>query len=307
MGKALPPPLHPCSLPKDKRGLLALFARQSRKGRFQHLPDICRGRPSPGQGRRLRRLDRAGGLYGGANSSAIRQFLFDKCEFNWLFGLINTSRGWFKDVDIDRFAAFSAKANSYTRTVMTKFGLRGPEDLGREAVPIDADIIRNQAPDTYAIPDLRSSSELRTSLKMYAAHPAFGDLSAGPPTRRYQRELDMGTDRRLFTTAPEGLPVYEGRMIDQYDYRAKTYESGHGNSARWTDQPFGSEGKTIAPQWRVLRKDVPEKLGDRCDRFRIGFGDVANPRNVRSLVATSHPARDNLRAYCSHHCLRRGP
>jgi len=154
---------------------------------------------------------------------------------------------------------------------------------------MDAEVIRQLAPNTYAIPDLRNITALSTSQKMYAATPAFGDRSAAPPLRHYQAELHMGNDRDLFTTDPAGLPVYEGRMIDHFDHRAKTYESGHGNSAVWIERLFGDPMKAIVPQWRVLREKIPGKLGDRCDRFRIGFGDVANPRNERSFIATLIP------------------
>jgi hypothetical protein len=45
-----------------------------------------------------------------------------------------------------------------------------------------------------------------------------------------------------------------------------------------------------------LSESIPSKLGDRCDRFRIGFGDVANPRNERSFVSTLIPPG----AICGH-------
>jgi hypothetical protein len=230
-----------------------------------------------------------GGLYGGANASAIRHHLFNECELRNIFGLINTTRGWFPEVDIDRFAAFAAKRGGRTSTISTKFGLSGPEDLSRMAVEIEAEPIRQLAPDTYAIPDLRNTSELTTSRKMYASCPTFGDRSQGPPFRHYSREVDMGNDRELFTDDPSGLPVYEGRMIDHFDHRAKTYQSGHGNSAVWVEREFGDSAKAIVPQWRVLPEKIPEKLGERCSQFRIGFGDVANPRNQRSFTATLIP------------------
>ena len=34
---------------------------------------------------------------------------------------------------------------------------------------------------------------------------------------------------------------------------------------------------------------IPQKLGDRCDHYRIGFGEIANPRNERSFVAGQIP------------------
>ncbi|HWQ92356.1 MAG TPA: N-6 DNA methylase [Clostridia bacterium] len=230
-----------------------------------------------------------GGLYGGANASAIRKHLFDECELRHIFGLINTTRGWFEKVDIDRFAAFAAKRGGRTTRISTQFGLSSPEDLARPVVEIEAEPIRQLAPDTYAIPDLRNISELTTSRKMYAACPTFGDRVHGSPLRHYSAELHMGGNRDLFTDDPTGLPVYEGRMIDNFDHRAKTYQSGHGNSAVWIEREFGDPAKAIVPQWRVLREKIPAKLGNRCDQFRIGFGDVANPRNQRSFAATLIP------------------
>ena len=78
-------------------------------------------------------------------------------------------------------------------------------------------------------------------------------------------------------------------MIDHFDHRAKTYASGHGNSSVWNTREFGDPAKAIGPQWRVLRGNLPSKLGDRCDHFRVGFGDVANPRNERSFISTLIP------------------
>jgi hypothetical protein len=101
--------------------------------------------------------------------------------------------------------------------------------------------------------------------------------------------MDMGIDRGLFTTHPTGLPLYEGRMIDHYDHRAKIYVSGHGNSAVWQERLFRDPQKAVVPQWRVLPEKVPRKVGNRVYRYRIGFGDIANPRNERSFHATLIP------------------
>jgi len=230
-----------------------------------------------------------GGLYGGANASAIRHHLFDACQLVEILGLINTKRHWFPKVDIDRFAAYAARPGASTSQFRARFGLAEAADLARPAVLVPANLIRQQAPDTYAIPDLRNAFEMTVAAKMVASHPAFGDPDAGPPIRHFQTELHMGNDSGLFTTDPSGLPVYEGRMIDHFDHRAKSYVSGHGNSSRWEAHDFGDPAKAIVPQWRIARRDVPAKLGDRCDLYRIGFGDVANPRNERSFTAALIP------------------
>src|SRR5690606_14851058 len=95
----------------------------------------------------------------------------------------------------------------------------------------------------------------------------------------------------LFTKDPSGLPVYEGRMIDFYDHRAKAYISGAGRSSKWTDTiPFDSPDKRIAPQWYVHEKDLPAKLNESWRRYRIGWLDVANPKSdPRCLAGTVVP------------------
>lgn len=230
-----------------------------------------------------------GGIYGGANASAIRQFLMDKYQLLHLWGLSNTERGWFSDVDMSRFAAFAARRGGRTSTFLAQFGLMHPADLAREPVSIDADFLRHNAPDTYAIPDVRSAADLTVAAKMVNRYPPFGQTSNGPPIRHYQAELHMGNDRHRFTTDTTGLPLYEGRMIGQFDHRAKTYDSGHGNSSVWIERPFGDPLKAIVSQWTVRPEDVPAKLGDRCTRYRLCFRDVAQPRDVRSLIATLVP------------------
>ena len=61
----------------------------------------------------------------------------------------------------------------------------------------------------------------------------------------------MGSNRGWFTKDTAGLPVFEGRMISHFDHRAKTYESGHGNSSVWVLRNFGDSCKAIVPKWRV--------------------------------------------------------
>jgi hypothetical protein len=233
------------------------------------------------------------GLYGGANASAIRKYIFDHNRLVFLAGCENKGAVFFPGVHPQTwFALYAVHRGGRTDRFRVTFGVDSIEKAMRaraDSMELEADLTRQHAPDTYAIPDLRNLSELTTSRKMNAACPTFGDRVPGQPFRHYSREVDMGNDRSLFTDDPTGLPVYEGRMIDNFDHRAKTYQSGHGNSAVWIEREFGDPAKAIVPQWHVLRESIPGKLGDRCDRFRIGFGDVANPRNERSFTATLIP------------------
>jgi len=99
----------------------------------------------------------------------------------------------------------------------------------------------------------------------------------------------MGSDREDFTSSAEGLPIYEGRMVQAFDYRAKAWISGRGRAAVWRELPFNSPDKAISPQWRLAQDLIPQKLGDRWGRYRIGFCDIASPTNQRAFVAALIP------------------
>ena len=230
-----------------------------------------------------------GGIYAGANASAIRKFMLDECELQNLFGLSNTTRGWFEKVDVSRFAAFAVRRGGRTNRFFVQFGLLSREDLAKPAVEIDADVIRRQDPRTYIVPEVRDSIAMVLSSKLKARFPAFGDQPGGHPYRHYLRELDMGANRDLFTQDGDGIPLYEGRMVGQFDHRQKSYVSGHGNGSVWQERLFGEPGKAIVPQWRVLPENIPDRVGNRVNRYRLGFRDVAQPRDERSLIATLIP------------------
>jgi hypothetical protein len=229
-------------------------------------------------------------FYGGANASAIRKHLFDNGTLLLLLGCENANRSFFPDVHPQTwFALYVATSVGRTERFKVAFGCDHPNKAKSSvdgALDLEADVVRRSSPDTYAIPDTRTASDMAIAAKMERRHPSF---SVGWPLRHYQAELHMTNESDLFTTDQAGIPVYEGRMVTHFDHRAKTYVSGHGNSAVWRVRSFGDREKAIIAQWRVLRDNVPTKLGDRVDHYRLGFGDVANPQNERSFMAALIP------------------
>ncbi len=233
-----------------------------------------------------------GALYSGANTSAIRQWLLDQCRLDVLVGCDNITRAWF-DVSVNTICVYAARTGGSTRRIRAVFGVMDDAVAAladpRRAVELSADEIREGAPDTYVIPEVLDAFDLLVTKKLYDAAPPFGSPEAGWGDRAFRREVDMGNDRDLFTTDPEGLAVYEGRMIDRYDYRAKAYVSGHGARARWEERPFGDPRKAIVPQWRVRREDIPAKVGDNPYHYRLVWQDIADPSMARSFVAAMVP------------------
>lgn len=241
------------------------------------------------------------GFYGGANAAAIRRELYEQWQLSCVFGFINTGEHWFASVDATtRFAAYIARKGGETKSFEVAFELRSSTDLASAlsggTTTLAVSDIREQSPDALAIPEVTDAVDAALATRMSARWPLFGDQSAGPPVRHFQSELHMGNDRDLFGDFAEGLPVYEGRMVDQFDHRAKAYRSGRGRSAVWEALRFGDPRKAIVPQWHLPPEKIPSKLGNRVWQYRVGWCDVTAPRNERSLLAALIPPG----AICGH-------
>jgi hypothetical protein len=150
-------------------------------------------------------------------------------------------------------------------------------------------LVEEFSPDALAIAEVAHPADIEVSRKIYDRFPKFGAKDAGLARREYMRELDMGSDREDFGDDPNGMPVYEGRMVEAFDHRAKAYVSGRGRSAVWRELNFESADKNILPQWRVSIKDLPEKTDTRTSSYRLGFCDVGGVTNARFLMAALIP------------------
>jgi hypothetical protein len=112
--------------------------------------------------------------------------------------------------------------------------------------------------------------------------------------------------------ASVALPLFEGRMVGQFDFSEKRWVSGRGRSAVWEPVPW--EEKSVGPQYLMLLDDFRERLVRKRDARRqreqrssaretfdeagwwarqslkVGFMDVSSATNARTMVSTLLPA-----------------
>lgn len=234
------------------------------------------------------------GLYGGANSMALRKELFERFTLTRLWAFENLRGIWFEGIHPStKFCLYAARKAGNTESFRAAFRIKSHEDLsvakaGNE-LTIPVAVVREFSPLALAVAEASSQYEIDVARKMYGRWPKFADAAAPGPLRVYMCELHMGNDRDRFSDGRVGFPLYEGRMVAQYDHRAKGYRSGRGRTAVWADLSFDDPTKSIQPQWRIRDEDVPEKTVSRMQRFRVGFCDVTSPTNERSLIAALVP------------------
>ena len=213
----------------------------------------------------LRRSSCRKDFYNGANATAIRQELFSAFRLDRLAGFENTRGIWFPSIDTRmKFCLYVAWKDGETQQFPAWFRVNTLEKLEQDitgrGLDIPIGLVSEFSPDAMAVMEFASQYEVDVCSRMYELFPKFGAKIKGSPYRQYMAEVHMGNSRNLFSEKADGLPVFEGRMIDAYDYRAKGYISGRGRAAVWEDYPFSSSAKRIKPQWRIPADKVPEKL-----------------------------------------------
>jgi N-6 DNA Methylase len=161
--------------------------------------------------------------------------------------------------------------------------------------------------DLLTIPEIRSKTEQTLFEKLHSFHPMLGDTSAGGWNISFVRELDMTNDSEAFRnktqlvrlkckenadgswTSPQEetyLPLFEGRMVHQYDYAAKAYRGGEGRTAQWI--PLQFKEKAIIPHYYVAASYIERnKLGNILPR--AGFCDITGHANERTVLASLIP------------------
>jgi len=234
-------------------------------------------------------------LYNGANAAAIRRFLFDECKLDRLIAFENTRKVWFDTDTRAKFCLYVARPGSKTICFDAAFGINSKEKLAAlsAGLPIEMPIslVEEFSPDAFAIAEVAHPSDISISRKLYARLPKFGTELQGAATREYMTEIHMGNDREDFDDDPNGVPLYEGRMVEAFDHRAKAYVSGRGRSAVWRELRFGSPIKTIAPQWHLSPDRIPTKADLRWQEYRLAFCDVGGVTNARFLMAALVPPK----------------
>jgi hypothetical protein len=174
-------------------------------------------------------------------------------------------------------------------------------------------------PNTRTCPVFRSGIDAELTKKIYRRVPVLIDETKGkegnPWGIRFMTMFHMSNDSHLFRTAEafrkagarqEGanwiaadgevwVPLYEAKMIHQYDHRWATYDLD-GETARDVTEPEKADGGfQVLPRYWVRQEEVDERL-IKYDRdgnvtwswekdWLLGWRDITNATNERTVIA----------------------
>ena len=112
------------------------------------------------------------------------------------------------------------------------------------------------------------------------------DMSKAKPSLIHAENLSEEQVQN-YNDSDDYLPVFEGRMVNQYDCAAKTYLEGKGRGSKWN--PLGYEIKSSCRPQYWMDAELAKVRGERLGKERVGFCDIAGHDNERTIQAALIP------------------
>lgn len=189
------------------------------------------------------------------------------------------------------------------------FFLRDPSEIGAKQFAMTPEEITLLNPNTGTCPIFRTRRDAEITLGIYRRVPVLireGTLDGNPWGITFMQGLfNMTLDSHLFDTRDqleaEGwtmqgnvfrqtgqqmLPLYEAKMIHQFDHRWATYER-HGSVRDVTAQEKQDARFNSLPRYWVNALEVADRLEDRwTQQWLIGWRDIARATDERTAIAS---------------------
>ncbi len=185
----------------------------------------------------------------------------------------------------------------------------------RRRFTLTPDEFRLINPNTLTCPVFRSERDAELTKKLYRAAPVLIreavwqgegkgaqliETEQNPWGISFMRQLDMANDSHLFLDKPasDSLPLYEAKMIHQFDHRWATYTAA-GDSRDVTESEKANPGYAVTPRYWMSKAEVQERLIKRdregnvfwsWDRqWLMGWRDICRATDERTVIASVVP------------------
>jgi len=153
-------------------------------------------------------------------------------------------------------------------------------------------------PNTRTCPVFRSQADAELTKKIYRRVPVLIDEGKGVEGNPWQlairRVFDMNKNETLALCHAEmklrDLPMYEAKMIHQFDHRWATYEANGRSSRDMTDSEKIDPDTNVVPRYWINEDDIKSALPGRLTwQWLVGWRDITNATNERTVIAGVMP------------------
>jgi len=238
------------------------------------------------------------GIYTDLGTKPLREMLLEEGSIQFLFSFSN-ERFFFNGVDHRfKFALIGVHKGSQSDGFWAAFRFNPrvavrPDDLPEfvsnpaNLIYIRTESLARFSPDSLSILEFQTARDYEIAEKLYNDWPLLGQsvkftreldmtndrglFKTGEWSVKFSTDFHMTNDRAAFNTEQRGMPLYEGKMIHQYN----TFYAG---PKYWVDPAEGRK--------RILGKtpDEGQQLG--YQGYRLAVRAIASSTNERTLIAT---------------------
>jgi len=225
-------------------------------------------------------------VYTDLGSKQLREMLLREAHVTNLYGLSNEKYVFDAVHHAQKFCLLAFQKGGQTRHFEAAFRINpreavSPDRLDQflrnsaEHLRIPTRLVRRLSPDSLSVMEFKSDIDVRIAEKIYR-FPRLGTTIDQAWNLVLGNEFHMTGDHELFTSSAssKSLPLYEGKMIGQFDCRFT-------EPRYWVDETAGRQ----AILGRV--QDHGQLLG--YQQYRVAHRSVASSTNERTMIATVLP------------------
>jgi len=261
------------------------------------------------------------GIYTDKGTTDMRNHFINNCKWEWLFGFENKKAIFdihrsfkFCPIIIEKGSVTESIKATFMRHELSDW--ENPFD---KVLDYSRSQVTKFSPKSKAILEIRTERDLEILDKIYSNSVLLGDQSPDGWQIKYaQGDFNMTSDSHLFPPRswweekgykpdqygrwlpPEGekpkliykgkeigppgdigLPLYEGRMIGQFDFSNKGWVSGKGRTAVWRDIPW--EEKKIEPQFIMPYHQC--KINNILS-YKLPILNISSATNSRTVICS---------------------
>jgi hypothetical protein len=219
------------------------------------------------------------GIYTDQGCQPLREMFFNDSQIDFLYCFENRWPTVFSAVDGRfKFVTFATQKGGNTDRFKCAFMEHDPEKLPLidvNALKMSVEQVKKFSPDTLSIFEFRSQKQIEVISNLYKKWPLLGDFSNAKLWHiGFHREFHMSDDSDIFNSDNYGLPLFEGKMIWQYD-------SHLSDSNYYITEDIGRK--------RLLK--TIDDIGQVLDyqQHRVVFRKIAASTNERTLISSIIP------------------
>ncbi len=229
------------------------------------------------------------GIYSDLGTKELRQMLLNEGKIASLVSLTNGVSGgetYFSDIHRSfKITLLIAKKGEPSDEFLASFNV-DPRDVPKpdqllgfltdlnNFMVIKVSVLNRFSPDSLSMMEFRSRKDYLVAEKIYENWPLMGEAVQGKWTLKLGAEFHMTNARSLFNQNGNGLPLYEGKMIHQFD-------SYFSEPQYWIEE---KEGRSS-----LLKRAKDKNKVLNYQQYRLAYRDIARSTDQRTLIAAILP------------------